>query len=162
LAYGEPLRESDRVHGPYPIMGSNGEIGRHERAIVKGPGIVIGRKGSAGTVTWVSEDFYPIDTAFYVVAKAPCRSIIWLYEAMRNLRLEAMVVDSGVPGLNRNVAATAELICPPSDIQESFERTIGPLRARIAANQNESRALVTLRDILLPRLMSDQIPQVTA
>jgi len=47
--------------GIYPIYGSGGIVGYHNQAIVNGLGIIVGRKGSIGTVFYEARDFYPID-----------------------------------------------------------------------------------------------------
>ncbi len=62
LNYGKALKAELRVPGPFPVYGSSGEVGSHEKALVEGPGIVVGRKGNVGSVYWVNTDFYPIDT----------------------------------------------------------------------------------------------------
>jgi len=66
LQYGKGLREIDRKQGNIPVYGSNGPIGYHNEYLVKGPGIIIGRKGSVGEVKYSALDFYPIDTTYYV------------------------------------------------------------------------------------------------
>ena len=48
LEYGKPLKKEDRKYGSYPVLGSNGVVGYHSEYIVKGPCIIVGRKGSAG------------------------------------------------------------------------------------------------------------------
>jgi hypothetical protein len=46
------LRAADRdSSGVIPVAGSNGIDGYHSEALARGPGIVVGRKGSAGEVT---------------------------------------------------------------------------------------------------------------
>ena len=77
LAYGKALKAGDRKGGPIPVYGSNGQVGWHDEKLVDGPGIVVGRKGNPGIVTWAYSDFFPIDTAFYVAPKMliiNCRS----------------------------------------------------------------------------------------
>lgn len=49
LEYGKALKAGDRhSSGQVPVAGSNGVDGVHSEALVSGPGIVVGRKGSAG------------------------------------------------------------------------------------------------------------------
>ena len=69
LAYGKALRAVDRKDGPVPVYGSNGQIGWHDKKLVAGSGIIVGRKGNSGVVTWVHGGFFPIDTTFYVCPK---------------------------------------------------------------------------------------------
>jgi type I restriction enzyme, S subunit len=52
LAYGRALKAESRRNGQIPVYGSNGQVGWHDEYLVKGPGIVVGRKGNPGTVTW--------------------------------------------------------------------------------------------------------------
>lgn len=102
LEYGKALPESKRVFGSYPVMGSNGQVGVHNEYLVEGPVIVVGRKGSAGAVTWQDKNCYPIDTTFYVSVKDGSFSLRFIYELLVWLNLPNFIVGIGVPGLNRN------------------------------------------------------------
>lgn len=79
LEYGKGLPESERSKGHYPVFGSNGIIGYHEQFLVKGPGIVVGRKGTIGATTWVDSDFWPIDTTYFVKTKNENVFLKWLF-----------------------------------------------------------------------------------
>ena len=57
--YGKPLKKEDRKSGQYPVFGSNGVVGYHDKYLVKGPCIIIGRKGSAGEVTYSTDNCFP-------------------------------------------------------------------------------------------------------
>ena len=46
---------------------------------------------------------------------------------------------------------------PPPDIGRRFDDLTAPLMARIKANSRESRTLATLRDTLLPKLLSGEL-----
>ena len=43
LAYGKALKEENRKPGSIPVYGSNGQVGWHDEALAKGPGIIVGR-----------------------------------------------------------------------------------------------------------------------
>lgn len=113
LEYGKalPARERDR-NGTFPVAGSNGPDGSHSKPFAQGPGIVVGRKGSAGKVTWYEDDYWPIDTTYYVVPRMPVE-MRWLYYALGSLQLEDLATTTGVPGLNRNDAYRLEVPLPP-------------------------------------------------
>jgi type I restriction enzyme S subunit len=69
LAYGDSLAtEARNDGGDIPVFGSNGIVGRHDRAITNGRTIIIGRKGSFGKVTWSDEACFPIDTGVFKVS----------------------------------------------------------------------------------------------
>ena len=102
LEYGKSLPADVRdPHGKFPVAGSNGPLGKHTSAFVSSPGIVVGRKGSAGKVIWYEEDFWPIDTTYYVVPKIPV-DMRWTYFMLSRLQLHRLATTTGVPGLNRN------------------------------------------------------------
>ncbi|HOT29393.1 MAG TPA: restriction endonuclease subunit S [Candidatus Ozemobacteraceae bacterium] len=157
LAYGKPLKAEDRKNGHVSVYGANGPVGWHNERLVPGPGIVIGRKGNPGVVTWAHDDFYPIDTTFYVVPTSDCRSLYFLYYALSAQDLANLSADSAVPGLNRNHAYMSKQVIPSQVILKTFDSQISPVFAAIYANEEQSRTLAALRDTLLPKLLSGEL-----
>ena len=66
LHYGKSLKAENRIEGLIPVFSSAGVTGYHNEALVEGPGIIVGRKGSVGTVYLSQDSFYCIDTAYYI------------------------------------------------------------------------------------------------
>jgi type I restriction enzyme S subunit len=157
LAYGKPLKAEDRKGGSICVYGANGPVGSHDEKLVSGPGIVVGRKGNPGVVTWAHGDFYPIDTTFYVVPTGDCRSLHFLYYALSLHDLANLSADSAVPGLNRNHAYMSKQVIPKQKMLEAFDAQVSPIFASIHANAEQSRTLATLRDTLLPKLLSGDL-----
>ena len=58
--------------------------------------------------------------------------------------------------LNQGNMNRIEFMLPSADILRAFEKKIEPLFAQIRANSEQSRTLATLRDTLLPRLLSGE------
>jgi len=157
FAYGKALKASDRKPGDVPVFGSNGQVGLHNKALVKGPGIVIGRKGNPGIVTWSYEDFFPIDTTFYVKITGIVLSLNYLFYALKAQDLPSLSADSAVPGLNRNLAYMSKFLVPQEKVLTAFDEQVGPLFQKIYANKKESKTLASLRDTLLPKLISGKV-----
>ena len=157
LAYGKPLKAEDRKNGPVCVYGANGPVGWHDEKLVSGPGIVVGRKGNPGVVTWAHGDFHPIDTTFYVEPIGVCRSLYFFYYALSLHNLANLSADSAVPGLNRNHAYMSKQVIPSQSVLAAFDSLIAPIFAAIHANQEQSRTLATLRDTLLPKLLSGEL-----
>ncbi len=157
LAYGKPLKAEDRMHGPVCVYGANGPVGWHDEKLVSGPGIVIGRKGNPGVVTWAHGDFYPIDTTFYVEPIGACRSLYFFYYALSFHNLANLSADSAVPGLNRNHAYMRKQIIPSQPVLTAFDSQIAPIFAAMHANEEQSRSLAVARDTLLPKLLSSEL-----
>lgn len=118
--YGKPLPEEKRTNGEYPVMGSNGRVGFHNECLVKGPSIIVGRKGSAGEVIWENDDCFPIDTTFYITLKNNNLILGYLFLALKSLKLDQLRGGTGVPGLNRNEAYQLKISLPPLDIQQQI------------------------------------------
>ncbi len=94
------------------MYGSNGQVGWHNTKLVAGPGIVVGRKGNPGVVTWAHGDFFPIDTTFYVVPRHSNGGLRFLFFALTSQDLPSVSADSAVPGLNRNLAYMNKQLVP--------------------------------------------------
>ena len=138
LEYGASLPKKSRVDGPYPVMGSNGISGYHNEYLIKGPAIIVGRKGSAGEVTYINTDCFPIDTTYYVKIVDPNRTeILYLYHLLKTLDLPSLRGGAGIPGLNRNeVYEKYVLPLPPLQVQreivveiEGYQKVIDGARA---------------------------------
>ena len=154
LAYGKALRAVDRKDGSVPVYGSNGQVGWHDKKLVAGPGIVVGRKGNPGVVTWTHDDFFPIDTTFYVVPRDANGGLPFLLFALTDQDLPFVSADSAVPGLNRNLAYMNKQLMPDKHVLAEFDDYASAIFSRCHRLEEESRALAALRDALLPRLVS--------
>ncbi|MEL4371566.1 restriction endonuclease subunit S [Shewanella xiamenensis] len=152
LNYGKALKAEVRVPGPFPVYGSSGEVGSHEKPLVKGPGIVVGRKGNVGSVYWVNTDFYPIDTVYFISAE---ESSLFLYHALQNVQF--INTDVAVPGLNRDMAYSREILVPDDKNYQRFLSEVVPLQEQINKLQDYNAKLAQARDLLLPKLMSGEL-----
>jgi len=157
LAYGKAMKEENRQSGNVPVFGSNGQVGTHNEKLVTGPGIVVGRKGNPGIVTWAPSDFFPIDTTFYVVTRDTCRSLYFLFYALQDQNLASQGSDSAVPGLNRNMAYMGQLVAPNVPVLDAFDKMVKPIFEIINHNNEESHTLAALRNSFLPKLLSGEI-----
>lgn len=160
LEYGDSLPESKRIAGQFPVMGSNGIVGTHNSATVKGPAIIVGRKGSVGKITWIEQDCFPIDTAFWVKADANITGNRFLYHALMWMRLDRMNSGLGPGGFNRNDAYELSLPLPPEPEQERITRHLSRYdlveAARMARIQDAAENLfATLSAISARRPIGD-------
>jgi type I restriction enzyme S subunit len=157
LEYGKALPASVRERGDVSVVGSGGISGVHSAALVDQSGVVVGRKGSAGAVHWVSGPHFPIDTTFYVRGKLEEVSQPYLYFLLRTLRLNEMNNDSAVPGLNRSEALALPVVLPSADHLNGFTDRAGVLIELVEGIDRENRTLASTRDALLPQLMSGKL-----
>jgi type I restriction enzyme S subunit len=152
LNYGKALKAELRVEGDYPVYGSSGIVGTHEKPLVQGPAIVLGRKGNVGSVYWSSKSFYAIDTVYFV---SPESSSLYLYYVLKHMHF--ISTDVAVPGLNRDFAYSRPMLHPPETLLRSFHETVDPIHAQLDKLDETNQKLRQARDLLLPRLMNGEL-----
>ena len=157
LNYGKALKEKDRSGVGFPVVGSNGIIGYHDTYLIKGPGIVIGRKGTIGKTLFIYENFYPIDTTYYITPKKDYYNVYYIYFLLKFINFSDLNTDSAVPGLNRTTALSIEVYDHPEYLIDKFCLLVYNFFSKIHANQKQIRTLEKLRDTLLPKLMSGEV-----
>lgn len=110
--YGKGLPEQIRNPlGTIPVYGSNGIIGNHDVSLTNGPTIIIGRKGTIGTIHYSKNPCWPIDTTFFITKKDGM-DLRFVYYLLKQLGLDHMNSDSAVPGLNRDTAHDIQIQIP--------------------------------------------------
>ncbi len=154
LAYGKALKADNRNAGAVPVYGSGGVTGWHDSALCTSPSIIVGRKGTVGSLYWESRPFFPIDTVFYVKAKRP---LTYCYQLLKTLGLHTMNTDAAVPGLNRENVYRLKVPDIPSTALKAFDATANVLRQSVDHNERRAQTLSSIRDALLPRLISGQL-----
>lgn len=152
LNYGKALKAELRVEGDYPVYGSSGIVGTHEKPLVQGPAIVLGRKGNVGSVYWSSKSFFPIDTVYFVSAES---SSLYLYYVLKHMHF--ISTDVAVPGLNRDFAYSRTMLHPPETLLRSFHETLVSIHAQLDKLDETNQKLRQARDLLLPRLMNGEL-----
>lgn len=137
LEYGKALPKRDRSQGKYPVMGSNGISGYHNEYLIKGPAIIVGRKGSAGEVVWEQRDCFPIDTTYYIRLNKPQNtSLKFIYYILKSFKLQNIKNGAGIPGLNRNdVYSKYRIPLPSIEIQQEIVAQIESEQKIIDANK---------------------------
>jgi len=159
IHYGASLPDNVRQSGEIPVYGSNGIVGSHCSSYVKGPGIIIGRKGSGGAINFCNSDFWPIDTTYYLESSERY-NLKWLYYALDTLQLTKLNSLTGVPGLNREDVYQQYLLLPPLPEQQRIATVLATVDEAIAATD----AIITkievirqeLRDILFTQAINPQ------
>lgn len=151
LNYGKALKDSERIIGKYPVVSSSGIQGTHNAYLTRGPGIVIGRKGNVGFTTWVQDDFWVIDTAYYVSLKEkldnyPLKAI---YYILKNLNFNINSIATAVPGLNRQDALNMGIFLPDHlgakeliNRSENHENLQSILQSKLSASKALQKALI--------------------
>jgi type I restriction enzyme S subunit len=156
LKRGYDLPAAKRSPGSVPIVSSSGISGTHTEAKASGPGVITGRYGTIGQVHFVNGPYWPLNTTLYVAdfKGSPPR---FVYHVLSGVDFFKYIDKAAVPGVNRNHLHIEPLVNPPAGLAHAFQQFVEPLCAQNDLAVEESRKLATLRDYLLPRLLSGRI-----
>jgi type I restriction enzyme S subunit len=101
LQRGVDITKDERVDGPFPVISSGGIDYFHDTAICNGPGVLVGRKGSAGKLHYVENNYWPHDTTLYVREfRGNVPKFVWYM--LHILDLTSFDTGSSNPTVNRN------------------------------------------------------------
>lgn len=157
LKRGYDLPSRERRTGPFPVVSSSGISGRHTQAKAKGPGVVIGRYGTLGEVHYITEDYWPLNTALYVRDfKGNHPRFISYF--LRSLDFTAYSDKAAVPGLNRNDLHTAQIVLPPLPEQRAIAHILGTLDDKIELNRRMNDTLEAMARALFKSWFVDFDP----
>lgn len=147
LKRGHDLPEHSRQDGDVPVVSSSGITGRHKEAKAAAPGVVTGRYGTIGEVFYLEEDYWPLNTALYVIdfkGNDPRFSAYFLRNILKGYQSE----KAAVPGVDRNVLHEIKVRAPShslqlriADILSTYDDLIENNRRRIALLEESARLL---------------------
>jgi type I restriction enzyme S subunit len=141
LQRGFDITKSAQSDGDVPIVSSSGIASFHDKWKVKGPGVIIGRKGTLGTVHFVRSNFWPHDTTLWV-KDFKGNSPIFLRYFLRTLKLENFDVGASNPTLNRNHVHKIKVIFPKSVDTQRRVAAILSTYDELVENNNQHIALL--------------------
>jgi len=157
LQRGFDLPNSKLQQGTYPVVYSNGVLNHHAAFQAKGPGVVTGRSGTIGTVTFVEQKFWPHNTSLWVTTfkgNDP-KFIFYLYTT---IGLEQFATGSGVPTLNRNDVHAFKVRIPPSTVEQTAIATIlTDMDAEIAALEAKLAKARQIKQGMMQELLTGRI-----
>lgn len=157
LEYGKALRGYEVATGPVRVFGSNGPVGWTDKALSSGPGVILGRKGAYRGVQYSEEDFFVIDTAYYVVPKHDL-DMRWLYYAIQYHKLGEIDDGSPVPSTTRAAVYVRDLEVPPKEMQVEMARVLGAIDDKIALNRRINQTLEAMAQAIFRSWFVDLDP----
>ena len=152
LEYGASLPEESRLGGMIPVVGSNGVVGFHNQALISGPVIIVGRKGSVGEINWIESDCYPIDTTFYVKLESQDTLLAFIKLLLENANLACLSDNGAVPGLNRNDVYVLKTALPREAEQQKIANCLASLDEVINLQTQKLDALKAHKKGLMQQL----------
>ncbi|QDV56471.1 restriction endonuclease subunit S [Rosistilla oblonga] len=143
LQRGVDITKDEQIEGDVPVVSSGGISSYHNQAIVDAPGVVLGRKGSVGSIHYIEKDYWPHDTTLYV---KEFRGNLprFLYYKMCSMDLASYDTGSSNPTLNRNVLHPVRVPWPPLYEQEEIVEHLDSVFAEFDTLEAEAGLAIEL------------------
>ncbi|MCF6335461.1 MAG: DUF559 domain-containing protein, partial [Spirochaetales bacterium] len=143
--------------GNIPVYGSGGVMRYVDKSLYCGESILIPRKVTLTNIMHVNEEFWSVDTMFYTVIKMSNYGEYAFYY-LKGLDFISMDVGSAVPSMTTKVLNGLKLILPKSEVIEEFDKLLSDYFDAKKEKNHENQSLAALRDTLLPKLLSGDLP----
>ena len=159
LQRGIDIIKVEQRPGKVPVISSGGISSYHDTVGVKGPGVVLGRKGVVGSVFYVEEDYWPHDTSLWVKdfhGNYP-RFVYYFFKSVAP-EIARMDVGSANPTLNRNHVHPMPIVWPPLAEQKAIAAVLGALDDKIELNRRMNTTLEAMARALFQSWFVDFDP----
>jgi type I restriction enzyme S subunit len=155
-------REREARKGKYPYHGAASVMDYVDDFLFDGIYALMGEDGSV-----INEDGTPVlqyvwgkfwvNNHAHVLRGKNGISTEHLLLHLKGSNIAPFVNGAVQPKLNQGNMNRIPFMLPPPEIGQAFAKAIEPLFAQIRANTDQSRTLATLRDTLLPKLLSGKL-----
>lgn len=157
MEYGSGLTKDERSNEGYPVYGSGGVVGHHSNYLIKGPGIVVARKGSLGNVFYAKQNFWPIDTVYYITNKETKNDLVFLYYFLQHYKLKTYAIVTAQPGINREEIYTIFVKIPPIHEQQKIVAVLFNMDSLIQQYDSIIKSTKKLKTCLMQQLLTKGI-----
>ena len=143
----------------YPIysngLSNEGLYGFTDNPKVSEESVTVSARGTIGFVCLRHIPYVPIVRLVTLIPKTEIISAKYLYLWLKQLH----IIGTGTTQQQLTVPdfQKTEILVPSKEIVTLFTATVEPIFEKIWANQNENEKLSSLRDTLLPKLMSGEL-----
>ena len=157
-------KDAFEVNGANPVFGGAGEMGRSNLLNASGFVITVGRVGAyCGQFFWHIGDAWVNNNASHIKPRSTAQSI-WLFQWLRTVNMDLIKKGAAQPFVSNGDIALLKMTIPTAPVIDSFIDISEPIFRKIHTLHEQIKTLATLRDTLLPRLISGQLrlPEVEA
>ncbi|MCB1659002.1 MAG: restriction endonuclease subunit S [Pseudomonadales bacterium] len=159
IAYGKNLPTTNLLISGFPVFGGNGQIGFFDKYLYDERQVLISCRGAAsGKVNQsLPKSFITNNSLILETGKGKYIPFGYLKWLMKNSDLSGFVTGSAQPQVTIDNIKGFKVLVPDMYLLGLYESVSSSLEDRIEENQKQSQTLTTLRDTLLPRLISGQL-----
>lgn len=156
---GRNITKSEAIEGKFPVVAGGLEPSCfHNQSNTKAPVITISASGAnAGFVRLYYTPIWSSDSSFIDESITPYVFFFYIFLKFNQERLFDKQEGSAQPHIYPSHIMELELPKIPISLISNFESEISPLFYKIKFNKSQIRTLTSLRDTLLPKLMSGEV-----
>lgn len=143
----------------YPVysngLSDEGLYGYTDAPKIKDESVTVSARGTIGFVCLRHIPYVPIVRLVTLIPLRKLMSAKYLYLYLKQCDISGTGTTQQqltVPDFRKT-----EILIPSKDVMDQFTKTVTPLFDTIRSNQEQNRKLASLRDILLPKLMSGEL-----
>ena len=145
------------ANGSIPVFGSGGIMRFVDTALYNRETVLIPRKGTLNNVLYINRPFWSVDTMFFTEMKGS-NLAKFVYFFIKAKDLASLNAGSAVPSMTTDILNALHVVIPSGGVLANFENIVGVQFEQMQVNAMQSSILGNLRDTLLPRLMSGELP----
>ena len=143
--------------GANPVFGGAGEMGRTDLSNADGFVITVGRVGAyCGQFFWHLGSAWVNNNASHIKPRTANQSI-WIFQWLKCVNMELIKKGAAQPFVSNGDIAALKIALPPDGVVSRFVEIAEPIFRERYRIQEQAQTLATLRDTLLPRLISGQL-----
>lgn len=157
------IRNTDLKSGSFGVFVDQHSYEFLSKSTLYGGEIIISNVGDVGSVFLCPKLDGPMTLGNNIIMLRPEDDTLryYLYIWFKYLQGQAIIQGikggSAQPKFNKTDFKNTEIILPPKGLLNRFHEIVTPVFELISHNQSESKRLSSLRDSLLPKLMSGEI-----
>jgi len=156
LQRGHDITEEQCKPGSVPVISSGGVSYFHDKATAFGPGVLVGRKGTAGSVHYISSEYWAHDTTLWVRYFRDCNPRFVFY-FLKYFHPERFDTGSSNPTINRNLLHAELIAFPPSDEQQAIATFLDQMSNLQEGQTKAVQQQITKLNEYRSRLISDAV-----
>jgi len=153
ICHGKSQRGVVASDGPYPILGTGGQIGKASRPIYDKPSVLIGRKGTIDKPQYMATPFWSVDTLFYSIMKGGNNARFFFYRFCL-IDWAQLNEGSGRPSLNARTIEQIEIAWPEPTEQIAITGVLSDMDAEIEALEARRAKTNDLKKAMMQELLT--------
>jgi type I restriction enzyme, S subunit len=133
----------------------------NENCIIRDGDILLSLTGNVGRICFVYGGEYLLNQRVAKIRSKNGKDFAYCYFLFRQPAMQNYLINmakgSAQPNLSPVETGAIQLDIPPRDLLDDFSVIVTPIYEQLIKNINENQKLASLRDLLLPKLMSGEI-----